>query len=183
MTHRPGDGREIGGTALTIIKHSRSPLARLVDAGRIGAEELRAADEISRVFAAISGAMMVRAASVERIDRGGGHGEPAWMADAQARYRAWASYWSARAKRGDPSLKITIAAVIDERPLRSIDHDLRIRNGRAGLVVAAMLRDYAARAWWTDAKTASAWVDAATSRFRLRQGLTPGTKSASDRST
>lgn len=170
-TRRSGDGHEIGGTGLTILKHQASPLARLADAGRIGAEELRAADEITRVFMATAGALMIRGGSVERVDRSGSAGEPAWLADAQAHYRAWADIWSVRAKRGDPSLEIVIAAVIDERPFRAIEVDLRLRHGRAAAATVAALRDYAARAGWTDRHTATAWIDGAAGQFKLRRNI------------
>jgi hypothetical protein len=47
---RAGDGSTIGGTGATILKLSPPPLARLLDKGRIGTEEVRAADEITIAF-------------------------------------------------------------------------------------------------------------------------------------
>jgi hypothetical protein len=45
-----GDGSAIGGTGATILKLQAPPVARLLDKGRIGTEELRAADEIAIAF-------------------------------------------------------------------------------------------------------------------------------------
>jgi hypothetical protein len=47
---RAGDGSAIGGTGATILKLQPPPLARLLDRGRIGTEEVRAADEIAMAF-------------------------------------------------------------------------------------------------------------------------------------
>jgi hypothetical protein len=47
---RAGDGSAIGGTGATVLKLQPPPLARLLDKGRIGTEEMRAADEIAVAF-------------------------------------------------------------------------------------------------------------------------------------
>jgi hypothetical protein len=47
---RAGDGSDIGGTGATILKLLPAPLARLLDKGRIGTEEVRAADDIAIAF-------------------------------------------------------------------------------------------------------------------------------------
>src|SRR5258707_15813933 len=44
---RAGDGSDIGGTGATILKLLPAPLARLVDKGRIGTQEIRAANDIA----------------------------------------------------------------------------------------------------------------------------------------
>ena len=166
---RAGDGSEIGGTGFTVLRHpGKAPLDRLVDHGRIGEEELRAAREIIRVFMARAGALLVRPASMERVDGGGNHGDPPGMIAASCRYGAWAKYWSYRARRGDPTMEIVIAALIDERPFRVIEGDLRLRNGRAVTATVNGLRDYAARSWWVDRVTAWRWTVEACGLFRLR---------------
>src|SRR5580704_13747486 len=55
-----GDGTERGGTGATILKFVSAPLARLADKQRIGAEEMRAADDIATAFYAQAGALMIR---------------------------------------------------------------------------------------------------------------------------
>jgi hypothetical protein len=56
---RAGDGSDIGGTGATILKLLPAPLARLVDKGRIGTEEVRAADDIAIAFHAQAGALTI----------------------------------------------------------------------------------------------------------------------------
>lgn len=56
---RAGDGGSVGGTGATILKLLPPPLARLVDKGRIGTEEIRAADDITIAFHAQAGALFV----------------------------------------------------------------------------------------------------------------------------
>src|SRR6185437_4357080 len=92
--------------------------------------------------------LMIRPLSMERSDRSASPAEPVAILDAVARYREWSRVWSVRAKRGDPTLEIVVAVVIDERPLRELDSDLRLRNGAASRALIAGLRDYAARAGW-----------------------------------
>jgi hypothetical protein len=56
---RAGDGSDIGGTGATILKLLPAPLARLLDKGRIGTEEVRAADDIAIAFHAQAGALSI----------------------------------------------------------------------------------------------------------------------------
>jgi len=165
---RAGDGSEIGGTPYTILKLQGSPLARLADRGRVGGEELRAADDIALAFFAISGGLMIRPRMMERRDRSYDGYEPGYLIDAQARYRAFADHWSRRAKLGDPMLEIVIAVVVDERPFSTIEHDVGIRHGKAADAAVAGLRDYAARAGWVDARLGHQWIHGAAQIFPLR---------------
>jgi hypothetical protein len=165
---RAGDGSDIGGTGATILKLLPAPLARLVDKGRIGTEEIRAADDIAIAFHAQAGALLIKSPCLERRDPTHHGREPVFVIDAVSRYKHWAHHWSARARRGDRTLEIVIAAVIDERAFHGIEADLGIRHGVAARVVIAGLRDYAARAGWADRRTAAAWLDAAEASFALR---------------
>jgi hypothetical protein len=165
---RAGDGSAIGGTGATILKLLPAPLARLLDKGRIGTEEVRAADDITIAFQAQAGALLIKPPSLERRDASHHGREPVFVIDAVTRYKHWAHHWSARARRGDRTLEIVIAAVIDERAFHGIEADLGIRHGVAARAVIAGLRDYAARAGWTDRPTATAWLDAAETTFALR---------------
>jgi hypothetical protein len=165
---RAGDGSAIGGTGATILKLSPPPLTRLLDRGRIGTEEVRAADEIAMAFNAQAGSLRIKPPSLERRDATCQGHEPVFVIDAVARYKRWAAHWSARAaRRGDRTLEIVIAAVIDERAFHTIEADLAIRHGVAARAVIAGLRDYAARAGWTDRRTAEAWFAAAEVAFPL----------------
>src|SRR5262249_28091759 len=147
---RSGDGREIGGTGATVLRFRASPLARLIEKQRIGAEEMRAADDMTTAFHAQAGALMIKSPSLEKRDATSHGREPVWVIDAVSRYKRWARHWSQRAQRGDRTLEILVAAVIDERAFYSIEADIGIRHGMAARVVIAALRDYAAPAGWTD---------------------------------
>lgn len=166
---KAGDGTVIGGTGQTVLKLRQSPLARLIDQKRIGGEEKRAAEEITAVFMAWSGALLLHPLSMEKRDRSHSHVEPVWFIDTEGRYKRWCDHWGPRAKLGDPTMSIVIDALIMERPLRAIETDLGIRNGKAALALINGLRDYAARAEkWVDHRTAAQWKAAASSLFRLR---------------
>lgn len=164
-----GDGSEIGGTGFTILKRSDSPLTRLLNAKSIGREEMRAAEDITMAFHAMAGALLFRPVQMERQDGAHGNSERTALVDAVARYKSWAGIWSVRAKRGDPTLEIIIAAVIDERPLRAIEADLSIRNGAASRATAAGLRDYAARAGWAQGRASETWLVSSGGVFRLKR--------------
>jgi len=166
---RSGDGREIGGTGATILRLRAVPLVRLVEKRRIGTEEVRAADDITTAFHAQAGALMVKSPAFEKLDAAYDDREPVWIIDAVSRYKRWARHWSQRAQHGDRTLEIVVAAVIDERAFHSIEADVGVRHGMAARVVIAALRDYAARAGWTDRTTAEAWIKDAEAIFVLRQ--------------
>lgn len=165
---RSGDGSEIGGTGATVLRFRGAPLVRLIEKKRIGTEEVRAADEIARAFHAQAGALTIKSPSLEKRDATYQSREPVWIIDAVSRYKQWARHWSQRARRGDRTLEIAIAAVIDERAFHTIEADIGIRHGLASRVVVAALRDYAARAGWTDRNTGEAWITQAEANFVLR---------------
>jgi len=164
-----GDGSAIGGTGATILKFLAAPLVRLADRKRIGTEEIRAADDIAIAFQAQAGALMIKPPSLEKRDATYAGREPAFVIDAVNRYKRWARHWSARAQDGDRTLEIVIAAIIDERAFHLIEADVGIRHGLATRIVIAALRDYAARAGWTDRRTGDAWIAAAAAIYAARK--------------
>ncbi len=166
---KAGDGSAIGGTGATLLKFLPAPLARLADRQRIGSEEIRAADDIATAFHAQAGALMIKPPSLEKRDATYHGREPAAIIDAVSRYKRWARHWSARARMGDRTLEIVVAAVIDERAFHVIEADVGIRHGVAARVVICALRDYAARAGWAERHTADAWIAAAEAMFTLRR--------------
>jgi hypothetical protein len=105
--------------------------------------------------------------SLERKDRSREGNWPGVTIDAVKRFQAWASFWSVRKQRGDKSLPICIAAVIDEQSLSSIEDNEGIRHGSASRIVARMLRDYSARAGWVTGHLASMWRADAEMSFKL----------------
>jgi hypothetical protein len=166
---RSGDGGEIGGTGATILRFRPAPLVRLIEKQRIGTEEVRAAGDITTAFHAQAGAVMIKSPSLEKRDAAYQGRESVWVIDVVSRYKRWARHWSQRAQHGDPTLEIVVSAVIDERAFYSIEADVGIRHGMAARVVIAALRDYAARAGWTDRNTGEAWIKEAEAIFVLRQ--------------
>jgi hypothetical protein len=166
---RSGDGREIGGTGATILRFRAAPLVRLIEKQRIGSEEVRAADDMTTAFHAQAGAVMIRSPSLEKRDASHQSREPVRVIDAVSRYKPWARHWSQRARLGDRTLEIVVAAIIDERPFHVIEADAGIRHGMAARVTIAGLRDYAARAGWTDRNTGDLWIREAEAIFVLRK--------------
>jgi hypothetical protein len=112
---------------------------------------------------------MIKSPSLEKRDATYHGREPVWIIDAVSRYKRWARHWSQRARHGDRTLEIVIAAVVDEQAFHIIEADVGIRHGMAARVVIAALRDYAARAGWTDRNTGEGWVREAEAIFVLRQ--------------
>jgi hypothetical protein len=169
IERRSGDGHEIGGTGATVLRLRAAPLVRLIEKKRVGSEEVRAADDLTKAFHAQAGAVMIKSPSLEKRDATYHGREPAWIIDAVSRYKRWARHWSQRARHGDRTLEIVVAAVIDERALHAIEADVGMRHGMAARVVIAGLRDYAARAGWTDRDTGDAWIKEAEAIFSLRK--------------
>jgi hypothetical protein len=166
---RSGDGRETGGTGATVLRFRATPLVSLIEKRRVGAEEVRAAADITTAFHAQVSALMIRSPSLEKRDASHQGREPVRVIDAVSRYKPWTRHWSKRARLGDRTLEIIVAAVIDERAFHLIEADAGIRHGMATRVTIAGLRDYAARAGWTDRITGDAWINEAEAMFKLRR--------------
>lgn len=163
-----------GGTGATIVKQSHTPLMQLlfesaqwergvkgarkpIDGEKFGSHELEAAQEIESAFFALSGALMFKPLSMEKI----GHSRPPeWNDKLSAkveRYRRWADHWSIMAKLCDPTMQVVIASVIDQRPFRDIGADLGFHHKRIRAATVRGLRDYAARAGWVTQGMAVRW--------------------------
>jgi hypothetical protein len=146
---------------------SGPPIARLVDSGKIGAEELQAAQEIERAFQAIAGSLYLRPQNMDRVDGGQSHQHwPAHLAQAVSQYQDWANFWSIRRKQHlDYTLEIVIAAVIDERQIDAIAQDMGFHARKVTKAIIGGLRDYAARVGWVNGTIAQTWQDAALETF------------------
>lgn len=164
-----GDGADIGGTGYTVLKIRVKPVRRLIETGKIGMEEVQAADEIVAAFEAVSSRLMVRGASLDRVDGGGGGEVPTSIRSMKMvdRFQVWSDFWSRRSKLlADPMLEVVIAAVVDERSIREIAQDVERSPDRVKRGIVAGLRDYAARAGFVSSGVrASAWLEAATKVF------------------
>ncbi len=156
-----------GATAQTRQKLRRSPIDWLVSTNRIGPIELAAAHDISVAFEALTRQVGFKPLSMERVDRSHEADDPARVIDAIGRYHSWANHWSMRRKRGDKTLEIAIAAIIDERSFDAMDSDLSLRHGKARRITEMALRDYAARARWVGGRLRVKWIVEASNGFRL----------------
>lgn len=169
VERQAGDGAELGGTGQTILKRRETPLQRLLNAKRIGPEELRAAEDIDHAFSATTLASACKSPTLERRDSSYGGLESPRAVDAVLRYRIWANLWTKRAKLGDPTLQIIIAAIVDGQPFREIEIELGLRHGAASRATAAGLRDYAARAGWAQGPAVQRWLVGEGAVFRLKR--------------
>jgi hypothetical protein len=153
------------GTGQTIIKLARSqpPLRSLVESGKIGPDELAAAEEIALAVTAVSGRGILSGIVFERVDRGRSDLDwPAHIAIAVRNYQRWQMHWSNEWKRDrNPMLSIIWDAVIDARPIAQIAADADISRHLARRAICAGLRHYAVRAGLTSGNHARAWLDEA----------------------
>jgi hypothetical protein len=164
-----GNDHDIGGTGATILRFRAAPLVRLIERRRVGGEEVRAADDIATAFHAQACVVMIKSPSLEKRDASYQGREPFQVIDAVSRYKPWARHWSQRAHLGDRTLEIIIAVIVDERAFHVVEADAGVRHGMAVRVTIAGLRDYAARAGWTDRRAADAWIREAEAMFTLRK--------------
>ena len=152
-----------------MLKMRARPVARLVEERKIGPEELQAAMDLTTAFHALTGMLWIKPQSFQKIDRA--KESPFWplrVAECVSDYTRFAQHWSARAKLGDRTLEIVIAAVIDERAFSAIDADVGVRHGKAIQATIAGLRDYAARAGIMTGKVADDWIEQAAMVFVVK---------------
>lgn len=150
------------GSGQTLLKFRRTPIARLIDIGKLGPEEIQAAQEIESAFFAIDSRGRISGMSLDRVDGGGRHSDLPWsarVAGAVQNYQRYAVYWTKRSNLyADPMLQVVIAAVIDERPVREIAMDVGRRHSTVELGLVWGLRDYSLRAGFATAQTGWEWV-------------------------
>jgi len=154
------------GTGQTIIKLQRHqpPLRTLVEAGKIGAIELQAADQIALAVTAVATRPRLAAALLERVSYAW-HGDSPWPAHialAVHLYQGWAGYWSDEWKRTrNPMLEVIWSAVIDERPISVIAEEIGYGRKRTQRAIIAGLRHYATWAGLATGTEARIWSAAA----------------------
>jgi hypothetical protein len=160
-----------GGTPETTIKlrlRGGPPVERLRAAKRIGPLELAAAEEIERAVTAISAGLALKAADLERVERGRGHREPASLVDTVARYMRWARHWALRATSGDQTFRVVRSAVIEQQSFHSLDRAIGVREGTSAKAAVWGLRSYCAMAGWLDRSTQRAWEGEAANGWNNR---------------
>jgi hypothetical protein len=151
----PGTER-VRPTPETLARRQIDAVSKLLAEGRIGEAELGAADEIERVFTAVSAGLFARARAIDGA-LGGSAGTQrrpemaAWLARAyRDHFQPWADRLERlhREDRHPPMLAITIASLIDGQGLRQIERGERLKNGTAARAIAVALELYARMAGW-----------------------------------
>lgn len=166
------------GTGYTIIKLQRHqpPLATLVNANRIGATELQAADEIALAVNSVATGGILRAVDLQKIDRGRQNDSPwpAHIALAVRNYQLWQRHWTREyALTRNPMLHCIWCAVIAERPISVIAQEIGYGRHLTTRGIIAGLRHYAAHAKLVTGAQAARWIGEAQHVFDRR--LSPTT--------
>lgn len=161
------------GTGQTILRLQRHqpPLRTLVDARKIGAVELQAADQIALAVTAVATRPRLVAALLERVSYAwqGDHAWPVHIALAVHLYQGWAGYWSDEHKRTrNPMLEVIWSAVIDERPISVIAEEIGYGRKRTQRAIICGLRHYAVWANMVTGIQRQAWIAAAQHVFDRR---------------
>ena len=131
-------------------KRGPGTIQALIERGTIGGYEVRAADEIERVFNFITaglGAKIMR--YDERVSPSRTDHVPAWFFDAYARYKPWA--------RQALYIKTTVEIVVENQSGRQLDARYGRKRGVSVSLLIDSLRDYAISAGWVDSNTLDDW--------------------------
>jgi hypothetical protein len=160
------------GTGQTIIRMQRHqpPLRTLLDARKIGPDELAAAEQIAQAAFSVATGGILRAVQLERIH--GRQDERDWphtLAIAVRNYQDWQRYWTAEwARTRNPMLEVVWSAVVDERPISVIAEEIGYGRKRTQRAIIAGLRHYAAWANMITGIQREAWIAAAQQVFDRR---------------
>jgi len=150
------------GTGQTILKLQRHqpPLRTLVEAKKIGAVELAAADQIAQAVTAVCSRGRLAGALLERIAHGrqGDNPWPAEIALAVRNYQHWQNHWSDEWKKTrNPMMQVIWSAVIDEHPISVIANDIGRGRARTSRAIIWGLRHYAAWAHMVVGTQSARW--------------------------
>jgi hypothetical protein len=161
------------GTGQTILRLQRHqpPLRTLLEARKIGAVELQAAEQIALAAFSVSTGGILHAVTLERVSYGRQNDSP-WplhVVVAVRNYQRWQNHWSTEWKlTRNPMLEVIWSAVIDERPISAIAQDISHGRARTARAIICGIRHYAA---WSDLVTGiqrQAWIAAAQHVFDRR---------------
>jgi hypothetical protein len=153
------------GTGQTIIRLQRHqpPLRTLLEAKKIGADELRAAEQIAQAVTAVCSRGTLAAAGLERVAYG--RNDKPWpieIALAVRNYQTWQNHWSTEWKRTrNPMCEVIWSAVIDGSPISVIAQNIGYGHQRTQRAIMHGLRHYAAWAGMVTGNQARAWLDGA----------------------
>ena len=157
-------GQDVG-TGQTIIRMQRHqpPLRTLLEARKIGPDELAAAEQIAQAAFSVATGGILRAVQLERIH--GRQDERDWphtLAIAVRNYQEWQRYWTAEwARTRNPMLEVVWSAVVDEQPIAGIAADIGYGHRRTTRAIICGIRHYAAFANMVTGIQRQAWLDAA----------------------
>lgn len=145
--------RDMAGAATpeTVRKLRRDVIQCLHDAGKLGDEQLRAAQEILSVYHAVTAGLWPKAQTYTRQSRGADVAD--WPASLR---RAWAERykpWVAEAERMMVKPGLTLSAlvidmVVDNMGPKQIERHRRMDNRRVVRLIQAGLHRYAEMAGW-----------------------------------
>jgi len=163
-------GQDVGtGQTILRLQRHQPPLRTLLEAGKIGALELQAAEEIALAANSVATGGILRAVSLELGARGRQDDRPwpAHVALAVRNYQRWQNHWSTEWKlTRNPMLEVIWSAVIDERPISVIAQEIHIGRARTARAIIWGLRHYAAWANLVTGVQASHWALEAQHVFR-----------------
>jgi len=152
------------GTGFTIIKlkgRNQPPIRTLVEAKRIGATELQAADQIALAASSVASGGILHAVDLVKVSRGRQNDNPwpAHVAVAVRNYQDWQRHWTHEWNlTRNPMLECIWSAVIDERPLSVIAQEIGYGRHLTTKAIIAGLRHYAAHAHMVTGTQADQWT-------------------------
>ena len=177
-TEARADNVQDVGTGFTILRlkgRNQPPIRTLVEAKRIGATELQAADQIALAAFSVASGGILHAVDLVKVSRGRQNDSPwpAHVAVAVRNYQDWQRYWSAEhARTRNPMLECIWSAVIDERPISVIAQEIGYGRHLTTKAIIAGLRHYAAHAHMVTGTQASLWLGEAQHVFDRRLNRT-----------
>ena len=162
------------GTGFTILRlkgRNQPPIRTLVEAKRIGAVELQAAEQIALAASSVASGGILHAVDLVKVSRGRQNDNPwpAHVAVAVRNYQDWQRHWTHEWNlTRNPMLECIWSAVIDERPLSVIAQEIGYGRHLTTRGIIAGLRHYAAWANMITGTQADRWLGEAAHVFDRR---------------
>ena len=148
--HRPFQSD--AGTPETTRHKRRSTMERLIETKAIGGDELRAADEIERVFRHLcSGLFSKTMRYSEPIGKAQSNRTPKWFS------KAYKDRWTPWANKAGMRVSVCLSILIDGMSGKMVDRHYGWRNGTATGMLISGLRDYCIIAGWVTRGTEQDW--------------------------
>lgn len=131
--------------------HRISSFQKMIDDGQLDQDMFEAAEEITKVYEAMTQGLMARGMRVELAGMSGAGPQGIRLTEKlyfahRKRFVPWANDLSRVQKMiGTPAFGLTIDVIINRKPLRDLEERYGIRNGVGGLIVRRCLIAYAVR--------------------------------------